>query len=65
MFFGRGYDQDGYNYWIGNLNNDSETRYELLFGVAESAKNKTIFTEVTGFWGTALHTRHNVRIKKF
>ena len=38
---GRDYDQDGYNYWLGNLNNGTETRYELLLGFAESAENKT------------------------
>ena len=46
---GRDYDQEGYNYWLGNLNNRTETRYELLLGFAESAENKTLFTEMTGF----------------
>ena len=46
---GRDYDQEGYNYWLGNLNNGIETRYELLLGFAESAENKTLFTEMTGF----------------
>ena len=46
---GRNYDQEGYNYWLGNLNNGTETRYELLLGFAESAENKTLFTEMTGF----------------
>ncbi|WP_413389526.1 SwmB domain-containing protein [Prochlorococcus marinus] len=46
---GRDYDQDGYNYWLGNLNNGIETRYELLLGFAESAENKTLFTDMTGF----------------
>ena len=32
---GRGYDQEGYNYWLGNLNAGNETRYELLLGFAE------------------------------
>ena len=45
---GRDYDQEGYNYWLGNLNNGTETRYELLLGFAESAENKTLFTEMTG-----------------
>ena len=27
---GRDYDQAGYSYWLGNLNNGVETRYELL-----------------------------------
>jgi len=46
---GRNYDQDGYNYWLGNLNNGIETRYELLLGFAEADENKTLFTEMTGF----------------
>ena len=46
---GRDYDQEGYNYWLGNLNSGLETRYELLLGFAESAENKTLFTEMTGF----------------
>ena len=46
---GRDYDQDGYNYWLGNLNAGTETRYELLLGFAESAENKTLFTDMTGF----------------
>jgi len=45
---GRDYDQDGYNYWLGNLNAGNETRYELLLGFAESTENKTLFTEMTG-----------------
>ena len=46
---GRDYDQSGYTYWLGNLNNGLETRYELLLGFAESAENKALFTEMTGF----------------
>tara|TARA_B100000965_G_C19540478_1_gene735319 strand:+ start:354 stop:1490 length:1137 start_codon:yes stop_codon:yes gene_type:complete len=46
---GRNYDQEGYNYWVGNLNAGTETRYELLLGFAESAENKFLFTEMTGF----------------
>ena len=46
---GRDYDQSGYNYWLGNLNSGLETRYDLLLGFAESAENKTLFTEMTGF----------------
>ena len=48
-FLGRDYDQDGYNYWLGNLNKGLETRYEALLGFAESAENKALFTEMTGF----------------
>ena len=46
---GRDYDQEGYNYWLGNLNSGKETRCELLLGFVESAENKTLFTEMTGF----------------
>tara|TARA_Y100001968_G_scaffold24394_1_gene19082 strand:- start:6 stop:1808 length:1803 start_codon:yes stop_codon:yes gene_type:complete len=45
---GRNYDQAGYNYWLGNLNNGIETRYELLLGFSESVENKTLFSEMTG-----------------
>ena len=47
---GRNYDQAGYNYWLGNLNNGVETRYELLLGFSESVENKAIFSEITGFY---------------
>ncbi len=47
---GRDYDQDGYNYWLGNLNNGIETRYELLLGFSESLENKALFSEVTGLY---------------
>ena len=47
---GRDYDQEGYNYWLGNLNNGTETRYELLLGFAESTENKALFSEMTGFF---------------
>ena len=46
---GRNYDQEGYNYWLGNLNNGIETRHELLLGFAESSENKTLFSQMTGF----------------
>ena len=46
---GRDYDQEGYNYWVGNLNAGTETRYELLLGFSESAENKALFTDMTGF----------------
>jgi len=47
---GRNYDQAGYNYWLGNLNNGVETRYELLLGFSESLENKALFSEMTGFY---------------
>ena len=46
---GRNSDIAGYNYWVGNLNNGIETRYEALLGFAESTENKTLFSEMTGF----------------
>ena len=42
-------DTDGYNYWVGQLNNGIEDRSELLLGFAESAENKALFTDMTGF----------------
>ncbi|AIQ97731.1 DUF4214 domain-containing protein [Prochlorococcus sp. MIT 0801] len=42
-------DQSGYDYWVGNLSNDIEQRHEVLLGFAESAENKALFTEMTGF----------------
>ena len=47
---GRDYDQAGYNYWLGNLNNGIETRYELLLGFSESVENKGLFSEMTGLY---------------
>ena len=46
---GREADTAGLNYWVGNLSSGLETRYEALLGFAESAENKTLFTEMTGF----------------
>tara|TARA_Y100001968_G_C19338976_1_gene708426 strand:- start:525 stop:818 length:294 start_codon:yes stop_codon:yes gene_type:complete len=46
---GRDYDQEGYNYWLGNLKAGIETRYELILGFAESAENKTLFNDMNGF----------------
>ena len=45
---GRDADAEGLNYWVGNLSNGIETRYEVLLGFAESAENKALFTEMTG-----------------
>ena len=45
---GRDYDQAGYIYWLGNLNNGVETKYELLLGFSESLENKGLFSEMTG-----------------
>ena len=47
---GRDADASGLNYWLGQLNSGAETRYEVLLGFAESAENKALFTDMTG-WG--------------
>ena len=46
---GRSADTSGLNYWLGQLNSGAETRYEVLLGFSESAENKALFTEMTGF----------------
>ena len=46
---GRDADASGLNYWTGQLNNGIETRYEVLLGFSESAENKNLFTDMTGF----------------
>ena len=46
---GREADTEGLNYWVGNLSSGLETRYEALLGFAESAENKALFTDMTGF----------------
>ena len=46
---GRAPDTGGLNYWLGQLSSGAETRYEALLGFAESAENKALFTEMTGF----------------
>ena len=42
-------DISGLNYWLGQLTSGAETRHEALLGFAESAENKTLFTEMTRF----------------
>ena len=46
---GRDADTGGLNYWLGQLNSGAETRYEVLLGFAESAENKALFSDMTGF----------------
>ena len=46
---GRDADTEGLNYWVSNLSSGLETRYEALLGFAESAENKALFTDMTGF----------------
>ena len=46
---GRDADTEGLNYWVDNISNGIETKYEALLGFSESTENKTLFTEMTGF----------------
>ena len=46
---GREADPAGIIYWTTQLLNGTETRYEVLLGFSESAENKALFTEMTGF----------------
>ena len=46
---GRSPDSSGLSYWLGQLSSGAETRYEALLGFAESAENKALFTDMTGF----------------
>ena len=39
-------DQDGYNYWVGNLNKGIEERYEVLLGFSESNENKSFYSDL-------------------
>tara|TARA_B100000902_G_scaffold321726_1_gene314764 strand:+ start:431 stop:2440 length:2010 start_codon:yes stop_codon:yes gene_type:complete len=43
-------DQGGYDYWVGNLNNGIEQRHEVLLGFSESAENRMLFAEMTGYY---------------
>ena len=43
-------DSGGLNYWLGQLNSGTETRYEVLLGFSESTENKSLFSEMTGFY---------------
>ncbi len=36
----------GLNYWLGQLNSRSETRYEVLLDLSESAENKELYSEM-------------------
>ena len=49
---GIGFDESGFNYWVGQLNhadpNRRETDYEVLLGFSESLENRGLFTDMTG-----------------
>ena len=46
--FSREANLGGLNYWLGQLNNGAETRYEVLLGFSESVENRGLFSEMTG-----------------
>ena len=46
---GREADASGLLYWTTQLMTGAETRYEALLGFADSAENKALFTDMTGF----------------
>ena len=43
-------DQGGYDYWVGNLNNGIEQRHEVLLGFSESAENRMLYADMTGYY---------------
>ncbi len=45
---GREYDLSGYNYWVGNLDNNIEARCSVLWNIAQSNENINLFKETTG-----------------
>ena len=45
---GRTYDQEGYNYWTGNLNNNVEQRWSVLWNISQSNENITHFKDISG-----------------
>ena len=45
---GREYDISGYNYWVGNLENNIEERWSVLWNIGQSKENISLFKESTG-----------------
>ena len=45
---GRDYDIEGFNYWTGNLDNNIEERWSVLWNISQSNENITLFSEATG-----------------
>ncbi|WP_269616336.1 DUF4214 domain-containing protein [Prochlorococcus marinus] len=41
-------DEDGFNYWVGSLNKEEQTRSDVLMNFAISNENDALFTEMTG-----------------
>ena len=46
--FGRNSDTSGFDYWLNQLNNNKETRADVLMGFSESNENKNIFIDQAG-----------------
>jgi Domain of unknown function (DUF4214) len=46
---GRLPDASGLAYWVGNLNSGADSRVNVLGGFSESAENKILFSQGTGF----------------
>jgi len=46
---GRLPDASGLAYWVGNLNSGVDSRVNVLGGFSESAENKILFSQATGF----------------
>ena len=42
------YDQNGFNYWVGNLNQKKEERWSVLWNISQSLENINQFIESTG-----------------
>ncbi|WP_269611906.1 DUF4214 domain-containing protein [Prochlorococcus marinus] len=41
-------DEDGFNYWVGSLNKEEQSRSDVLMNFAISNENDALFTEMTG-----------------
>ncbi|WP_269613299.1 ELWxxDGT repeat protein [Prochlorococcus marinus] len=41
-------DEDGFNYWVGSLNKEEQSRSDVLMNFAISDENDALFTEMTG-----------------
>ena len=41
-------DEGGFNYWVGSLNREEQTRSDVLLNFAIAPENDALFTEMTG-----------------
>ena len=41
-------DEEGYAYWLRQLNNYVDSRYDVFIGFSESYENKLLFSQETG-----------------